>query len=222
VITDFVITAVCHHVFSSGCAHSHLTTLLVKHWPIVGALRDVSQTVTHHTMTSVIFFMRICVPKVLNTINYIILPQLQVFNGKWMSLQQEIRPYVSGFPLHCCDHSSLMERDPKCNVLLSLICWAYILINEISEFFIFFLFCLNDGWYWERNTHQSKLPPLDLLWIWYWEWNTAVLILRSHGWSTNNNQIGVSKRASWTLHLTFLTRSDNQNLFVNTRTRSSL
>ncbi len=167
------------------------------------------------------FFSWIRVPKVLNMINYIISPQLQVSNGKWMPLQQETRPYVSGFPLGCCDHSSLMERDRKCNVLLSLICWACTCKWNQWIFNIFsFLF---QWWLILREKHsQSKLAPLDLLWIWYWEWNTAVLILRSHGSSTDNNQIGVSKWASWTPHLTFLTRSDNQNLFVNTRTRSWL
>jgi hypothetical protein len=46
---------------------------------------------------------------------------LQLSNEKPLLLQQETRPYVSGFPLGCCDHSyiecncdhnSLMERDP--------------------------------------------------------------------------------------------------------------
>ncbi len=44
-------------------------------------------------------------------INYIFSMHLQLSNGKKLSLQQETRPYVSGFPLGCCDHSSLMERD---------------------------------------------------------------------------------------------------------------
>ncbi len=55
VITDFVITVAFHYVSQVSCAHSHLSTLLVKHLPIEGAVRAVSQTVTHHTITSVLF-----------------------------------------------------------------------------------------------------------------------------------------------------------------------
>jgi len=38
-----------------------------------------------------------------------------------LSLQHETRPYVSGFPLGCFDHSSLMERDPKTTVAISFL-----------------------------------------------------------------------------------------------------
>jgi hypothetical protein len=53
------------------------------------------------------FFMKTCVPRVPNMINYIFSMHLQLSNGKKLSLQQEIRPYVSGFPLGCCDHNIL-------------------------------------------------------------------------------------------------------------------
>jgi hypothetical protein len=43
-----------HYVFFSSFAHNHLTALSVKHWPIAGAVRAVSQ-MTHHTITSVLF-----------------------------------------------------------------------------------------------------------------------------------------------------------------------
>ncbi len=50
----------------------------------------------------------------------------------------------------------------QCIVIIDLLS-LYILVNEISEFLILFLFCLSDGLYSERNTHKSKLAPLDLL-----------------------------------------------------------
>ncbi len=60
-------------------------------------------------MTSVLFSREH--PKVLKMI---ILKALAAFHWKkLLSLQQETRPYVNGFPLGCCDHSSLMERDPN-------------------------------------------------------------------------------------------------------------
>jgi hypothetical protein len=40
-------------------------------------------------------------------INYIFSTHLQLSNGKRLSLQQETRPYVGGFPLGCCDQSAL-------------------------------------------------------------------------------------------------------------------
>jgi hypothetical protein len=55
---------------------------------------------------------------------------LHLSDGKRLSLQQETRPYDSGFSLGCCNSaiSNLMERDPNCKyaaekatVLVSLI-----------------------------------------------------------------------------------------------------
>jgi hypothetical protein len=78
--------------FFSSCVHSHLTALQGKHW----AARAESQTTTHHKMTSVLFFMRTCVPSILNIIHYT-LRLLWVYNLSVTS-----------------DHSSLMERDHNC------------------------------------------------------------------------------------------------------------
>ncbi len=44
---NLFITASFHYVISASCAHSHLTTLPVKHWSITGAVRAMSHTVTH-------------------------------------------------------------------------------------------------------------------------------------------------------------------------------
>jgi hypothetical protein len=62
--------------------------------------------------------MRTCVPKVPNVINYIFSTHLQVSNGKQLYLQQQTRPYVSGFPLGCCDHRSLMDWKDSLKVAL--------------------------------------------------------------------------------------------------------
>jgi hypothetical protein len=65
--------------------------------PIAGAVA--SQTVTHHTMTSVLSFTTTLVSRVANMINHIFSPQFHLSYEKQLSLQQETRPYVSGFPL---------------------------------------------------------------------------------------------------------------------------
>jgi hypothetical protein len=51
--------------------------------------------------------MRTCVLKVPTAINYIFSTHLQVPSGKQLYLQQETTPYVSGFPLGCCDHITM-------------------------------------------------------------------------------------------------------------------
>jgi hypothetical protein len=89
-----------------------------------------SKSVTQHILTSCFFFLRTCVPRVPNLINYIFTIHLHLSDGKRLSLQQGTRPYDSGFPLGCCNStiSNLMERDPNCKyaaeketVLVSLI-----------------------------------------------------------------------------------------------------
>ncbi len=60
-----------------------------------------------------IFNMRTCVSRVSNMIDYIFSLHLQLSNGKQLSLHQETRPCNNGFPLGWCDHSSLLEREPK-------------------------------------------------------------------------------------------------------------
>jgi len=62
------------------------------------------------------FFIRACVTRVPNPINYMFTMHLHLSDGKCLSLQQETRPYDSGFPLGCCNSaiSNLMERDPNC------------------------------------------------------------------------------------------------------------
>jgi hypothetical protein len=52
------------------CAHSHLTALLVRHLSNAGAMRAMSQTMTHHKVTTILFLWE-CVLKVPNRINRI-------------------------------------------------------------------------------------------------------------------------------------------------------
>jgi hypothetical protein len=51
--------------------------------------------------------MRIRVPRVPNMLDYIFSTALELSNGKQLSFGQEIRPYVSGFPLGWYDQSTL-------------------------------------------------------------------------------------------------------------------
>jgi hypothetical protein len=64
-------------------------------------------------VTSVLFFMRTCVPRIPNMINYIFSRYLQLSNGKRLSNDSQKRTHgVNDFSLGCCHHNSLMERDP--------------------------------------------------------------------------------------------------------------
>jgi len=83
-----------HSFFSKLCSQSsHLTALPVKHWLIAEVVR---QTVTHYKVAYVFFsWERVF----LDMINYIFSTHLQLSNGEPVSLQQETRLYVSGFPL---------------------------------------------------------------------------------------------------------------------------
>jgi hypothetical protein len=47
--------ATTFHYFLGSCAYSHFIILLVKHWPIIGTMRVVNQTMRHHKMTFVPF-----------------------------------------------------------------------------------------------------------------------------------------------------------------------
>jgi hypothetical protein len=64
----------------------------------------VSQTMTHHTVTSVPFSWEHVVTRVPN-----LSLQQEINKALWpnLSLQQETRPCVSGFPVGCSDHSTL-------------------------------------------------------------------------------------------------------------------
>jgi len=75
-------------------------------------MKAVNQTMNHHALTSVPYFLkRKCARKVLpHMINYIFSTQLQLSNGKELSLQQESGPYVSDIPLGCCDQRNCVCR----------------------------------------------------------------------------------------------------------------
>ncbi len=100
-------------IFFQVAVLSHLTALPVKHQPIAGAMRAVSHGLTHHTMTSVLLFMRTCVPRVPNMINYIFSPQLHLSNGKPLALPQETRPYASGFSIRPLWSHQPNGREPQ-------------------------------------------------------------------------------------------------------------
>jgi hypothetical protein len=116
----FVIAAAFHWCCSIRYAQSHLTALPVKQWPTALPQSSIDQlqvlgeqaVVLWLTMQQPlsVFFMETCVPKVLNMINYIVSPHLELSNGKLLFLQEETMPYVSGFPLSCCAHSYIYNR----------------------------------------------------------------------------------------------------------------
>lgn len=95
---SIVITKKFHFVFSTNCVHNYVTIPPIKHWLIE---RVVCQIVIHHIVTSIYFFMRTHVPKVPNMIKYIFSMHLELSNQKILSLEQNIRSYVNGFPLGC-------------------------------------------------------------------------------------------------------------------------
>jgi hypothetical protein len=53
------------------CAHSHLTALLVGHSTNAGAMRGMSQIITHHKVTTILFFYGNVFSKFLTWINRI-------------------------------------------------------------------------------------------------------------------------------------------------------
>jgi hypothetical protein len=72
----FVITSAFHYFFPATYVPTiNLIVLLVKHWPNAGARRALSQTLTHHKVTSIFFFnMNV-------SIEFLILfNQLHIFN----------------------------------------------------------------------------------------------------------------------------------------------
>jgi hypothetical protein len=102
-----VITAAFHDVFPTSCAHTHLIALLVKQALTNSkSYEDCESNCDSPYNDTVLFFsMKTCVPRVLNMINYIFPMHLEFSNENWLSLQQETKPYVGGFPLGCGDHS---------------------------------------------------------------------------------------------------------------------
>ncbi len=94
-ITHSVITAAFHCVFSIRCAHCHLTALPAKHWPVdvrSGSLNklwpcnDICPCF-HENMCSQRYWLHVFTTQLLQE-----------------TPQQETRPFVSGFPLGCCNH----------------------------------------------------------------------------------------------------------------------
>jgi hypothetical protein len=99
------------------CAHSHLTTLLVGHSTNAGAMRGMSQIMTHHKVTTILFLWE-CVLKV---------PKhglIAYFHYKCSSSMENTSASSKTqgpvwLTFHCydqstlckCDQSSLMERD---------------------------------------------------------------------------------------------------------------
>ncbi len=99
-ITDFVTTAAFHYVF--------VVTVLRVISQVLPAAEAVSKTSASNCYSPFndicLSFMKTCVPRV---------PKLHICTRvaalQMLSLQQEIRPYVNGFPLVCCDHSTLSQ-----------------------------------------------------------------------------------------------------------------
>jgi hypothetical protein len=51
-------------------------------------------------------------PKFLTLIAYKFSTQLQLANEKYMSMQQETSPHLTGFPLGCCDDHNMQQARP--------------------------------------------------------------------------------------------------------------
>jgi hypothetical protein len=82
--------------------------------------------------------------KFLTLIMYTFSTQLQLSNGKCMSIQQETRSCLSGFPLGCCDHNILFiimittmyfEIRPSTKLVYFPNSKLWIMLMEIKMFF---------------------------------------------------------------------------------------
>jgi len=117
-----------------------------------------NQIVNNHIVTSTIFFhgniffqkfFRNFITyemfsKFLTLIMYTFSTQLQLSNGKCMSIQQETRSCLSGFPLGCCDHNILFiimittmyfEIRPSTKLVYFPNSKLWIMLMEIKMFF---------------------------------------------------------------------------------------
>jgi hypothetical protein len=89
----------------ASCAHSHyLTAVLVEHRPRIAGgvvVRGVNQTVTRHKMTNLSFS-----PQWKHVFPELLTWLLTTYFQRTCSVpaSRKTRPYVSGFPLGCCDH----------------------------------------------------------------------------------------------------------------------
>jgi hypothetical protein len=92
-----------HSVRRSRVPTSCIIIVLVKHWSIARAESQTNCDSPYKWHLSWIFKIRTCVPRVPNMINYMffITVVADFSNGKWLSIQQETRPYIIGFPLGC-------------------------------------------------------------------------------------------------------------------------
>jgi hypothetical protein len=96
-ITDYVIRITFHCFFGTTYAQSHFVTILIKHWSNV---RIVSHTllrlITKQHLYLIYKKIKTGMSKVLTWINYIFSTQVQLCNGKCMSIQYKKQgPYMS-------------------------------------------------------------------------------------------------------------------------------
>jgi hypothetical protein len=90
----------CWKVFS-GCAHNPFKAPPLEHWPIIGEVRVMNETLIHHKVTSIwkyvfsgfltwfrIYFEGIC---------------SSAMESGYPCHKK--KPYVNDFPLCCCDHN---------------------------------------------------------------------------------------------------------------------
>lgn len=103
------------------------------------------------------FLMKLCILRVSNMINYILSPWLQLSTGEWLSLWQETKPSLIGFPLVCCDlnslldHNNLLKRNTKSQVNT-----PFSHIRTLQNFLLIVFYLLKYGLVWLVLLRSNK------------------------------------------------------------------
>jgi hypothetical protein len=146
-------------------------------------MRAASQTVTHHKVTSVLFSSDHVLPELLTWLTNMF--------SKLLSLEQETRPYVSGFPLGCCDHKTLWSEQPNgmrsevswhCCLQCAAV-WAFNLIGTLEEHCHYADGLLCSG----PNTHTWLSPESE----------PREFLCAYHNASNLTSQVGMEFWARW-------------------------
>ncbi len=90
-----------------SCGSSIGQTHESSHWPNTRAM---SQSVIHHKVMSVFPLWKLLFLEFLTWLTTYVPMHFALFNGKWLSLQQETKLLGEGglgFPVGCCDHNTL-------------------------------------------------------------------------------------------------------------------
>ncbi len=106
--------------------------------------------------------MRTCVPRVPNMINSYFQHNCRSLMQSDCALQEEARPYASGFPLDCCSYSTLCVPVITWKETLTRHIWPNVqgLRARMLE-----IYQGSEGWKYSRNISQGFVKKFWIPWI---------------------------------------------------------